>query len=155
MALLKNLCVNLRVDGPAGLLVHTEPTFKMLNGLVMSPEFHVRQTAEGRLVLGSDFGGTQPGDDPAATAAQLLAMLPSFVLGAEKLKMEYFTLGYRPTPADGFPAVGRPRGIEGLYVAVMHSGITLAPAIGEFGATEILNDVRHELLRPYHPDRLM
>ena len=135
--------------------MHTEPTAKILNGLVMSPEFHVRQTAEGRLVLGSDFGGTQPGDDPAATAAKILAKLPNMVRRTENLKMEFYTMGYRPTPADGFPAIGRPRGIEGLYVAVTPSGITLAPAIGEFGAQEILNDVRHDLLRPYHPDRLM
>lgn len=155
LALLRDLGLDMRVDGPAGLLVHTEPTSKLLNGLVMSPEFHVRQTAEGRLVLGSDFGGTQPGDDPAKTAAQVLTKLPSVVRGAEDLKMDFYTLGYRPTPADGFPAVGRPRGVEGLYVAVMHSGITLAPAIGAFGADEILNDVRHKLLQPYHPDRLL
>ena len=155
MALLKNVGVNLKVDGPAGLLVHTEPTSKMLNGLVMSPEFHVRQTAEGQLVLGSDFGGTRPGDDPAATAKEILAKLPSMVRGTENLKMEFYTLGYRPTPIDGFPVIGRPGGVDGLYVAITHSGITLAPAVGEFGAEEILKGVRHDLLRPYHPDRLM
>ena len=155
VALLQSVELNLNIGGPAGLLVHTEPTSKKLNGLVMSPEFHVRQTSDGRLVLGSDFGGTQPGDDPATTAAQVLAKLPSVVRGTENLKMEFFTLGYRPTPADGFPVLGRPGGIEGLYVAVMHSGITLAPAVGALGANEILNDVRDDLLTPYHPDRVM
>ena len=147
--------VKLNLDAPAGLLVHTYPTSKKLNGLVMSPEFHVRQTAEGRMVLGSDFGGTQPGNDPAATALEVLAKLPDLISGTSDLQMEYFTLGYRPTPADGFPAIGRIKNMDGLYVAVTHSGITLAPAIGAMGAEEILNDKKHPLLTPYHPDRLI
>jgi glycine/D-amino acid oxidase-like deaminating enzyme len=154
-SLLENIDVELNVNSPAGLLVHTRPTAKILNGLVMSPEFHVRQTNKGRLVLGSDFGGTQPGDDPAKTAAEVLAKLPSLVAGTADLEMEYYTLGYRPTPADGFPAIGRLKDIDGLYVVVTHSGITLAPAIGAFVATEILDGVRHELLALYHPDRLI
>ena len=89
VSLLQDLGLSLKVDEPAGLLVHTEPTAKILNGLVMSPEFHVRQTAEGRLVLGSDFGGTQPDDDPAATAVQILKKLPSVVRGTENLKLEF------------------------------------------------------------------
>ena len=35
-----------------------------------------------------------------------------------------------PTPADGFPAIGRPQGRQGLYTIVTHSGVTLAPALG-------------------------
>ncbi|RVC21869.1 FAD-binding oxidoreductase, partial [Mesorhizobium sp. M7A.F.Ca.CA.004.04.2.1] len=36
-----------------------------------------------------------------------------------------------------------------VYVAVMHSGITLAPAIGLFAAREILDGERDPLLAPY------
>ncbi len=49
--------------------------------------------------------------------------------------------------------VGRVDGIAGLYVAVMHSGITLAPAIGRFVADEIMTGGRDALLEPYGPDR--
>lgn len=155
LKLLAAIGIHLMVDAPAGLLVHTEPTRKILNGLVMSPEFHVRQTVDGRLVLGSDFGGSQPGDDPAATAAELLAKLPGLVDSTKNLKMDYYTLGFRPTPVDGCPAIGRPKNTKGLYVAVTHSGITLAPALGGFGANEIMNDQRDALLLPYHPDRII
>ena len=41
----------------------------------------------------------------------------------------------RPVPFDGLPVVGFVR--QGLYVAVTHSGITLAPLIGELSAYEI------------------
>jgi len=62
-------------------------------------------------------------------------------------------VGLRPIPADGFPAVGRAQGIAGLYLAVMHSGITLAPAIGRFVADEIVTGRRDALLAPYGPER--
>ena len=58
-----------------------------------------------------------------------------------------------PARTDGFPAVGRAPGIAGLYVAVMHSGITLAPAIGHFVAEEILHDLRDSLMKPYGLER--
>jgi glycine/D-amino acid oxidase-like deaminating enzyme len=152
-ALLAELDMVLNLDSPAGLLVHSEPTPRLLNGLVMAPELHVRQTTGGQLVAGSDFGGTQPGDDPAATAAILFAKVQALIRGAENLKLDFYTMGYRPTPRDGLPLTGRPAKVGGLYVAVMHSGVTLAPAIGWFAAAEILQDMRNPLLIPFHVDR--
>jgi glycine/D-amino acid oxidase-like deaminating enzyme len=71
------------------------------------------------------------------------------------LKMAAFSIGYRPTPPDGVSVVGRTQGKRGLYVCVTHSGITLAPALGEFGAREILDGDRNLLLQPFGPDRLL
>ncbi|MBC8035894.1 MAG: FAD-binding oxidoreductase, partial [Rhizobiales bacterium] len=42
---------------------------------------------------------------------------------------------------------------DGLYVAVTHSGVTLAPAIGLFAARELLEGRRDPLLASYGPDR--
>jgi glycine/D-amino acid oxidase-like deaminating enzyme len=39
--------------------------------------------------------------------------------------------------------------MPGLYVAIMHSGVTLAPAIGRFAAEEILSGQRDPLLALY------
>ena len=66
-----------------------------------------------------------------------------------RLELERHSVGYRPTPADGFPIIGRADGVGGLYLAVMHSGITLAPAVGLFAAQEILEGDRDPLLAPY------
>ncbi|TKB31447.1 MAG: FAD-binding oxidoreductase, partial [Mesorhizobium sp.] len=54
-----------------------------------------------------------------------------------------------PTPIDGFPIVSRADGVGGVYAAVTHSGITLAPAIGLFAAREIVDGERDPLLAPY------
>ncbi len=153
--ILQTIGIRLDVTAPAGLLAHSKPIAKLLNGMVLTPRLHVRQTAEGRLVAGSDFGGAQPGDDPQATAEALFQAVQELVKGTERLEMVFYTLGYRPTPRDGFPAIGRVGDRSGLYVAVMHSGVTLAPIVGEFAADEILKDQRDNLLAPYGPDRLL
>jgi glycine/D-amino acid oxidase-like deaminating enzyme len=153
--LLSNLGLSIGLTQPAGLLVHSQPAGELLRGLVMAPELHIRQTAEGRLVAGSDYAGTPSDDNVLQSAKDLHARVQSFLAGAEGLKMDFHTLGYRPTPADGFPAVGRPQNRAGLYLAVSHSGITLAPAIGLMTAAELLDGNRDELLAPYHPDRLI
>jgi glycine/D-amino acid oxidase-like deaminating enzyme len=79
--------------------------------------------------------------------------MKSMLKGADALEYDSYTLGFRPTPLDGFPALSRPKEIGNLYVAVTHSGVTLAPAIGLFAAQEILGGVRDPLIRPYGADR--
>ena len=64
--------VSLLLETPPGLLVHSCPHSRLLNGLVLGDGPHLRQTAEGRIVAGADFGGTDPGADPADTAARCL-----------------------------------------------------------------------------------
>lgn len=151
--LLDSIGIKLKLTTPPGLLAHSKPAPELLRGLVMSPGLHVRQTAEGRLVAGTDFAGADPLDRAAAMARELLAKVRAMVKGAETLVLDFHTVGYRPTPADGFPAIGRPRNRAGLYVAAMHSGMTLAPAVGLFAARELLEGQRDPLLAPYHPDR--
>jgi len=152
--LLASIGIHLKIETPAGLLAHSKPARELLRGLVMTPGLHVRQTAEGRLVAGTDFGGSDPTDRPAEMAAELMAKVRALVAGAEDLALDFHTVGFRPTPADGFPALGRPGGKSGLYVAVSHSGVTLAPAIGLFARDEILDGRRDPLLQPYDPDRV-
>ncbi|MER8435786.1 FAD-binding oxidoreductase [Mesorhizobium sp. M1393] len=141
--------IKLPIETPPGLIVHSRPYKKLLNGLVIGDRLHMRQTAEGRIIAGSDFGGADPGMDAEATARELFAAMKSMLRGADGLELDFHTVGYRPTPIDGFPIIGRAEGVSGLYVAVMHSGITLAPAVGLFAAREILDDARDPLLELY------
>jgi glycine/D-amino acid oxidase-like deaminating enzyme len=152
-ALLDSAGITLRMNAPAGLLTHSKRAPKLLNGLVMTPGLHLRQTADGRLVAGTDFAGADPEGNAESLAADLQSRVEALVEGAEGLGLEFLTIGHRPTPADGFPAIGRPSGRQGLYAIVTHSGVTLAPALGRFAAEEILTGARDPLLAPYHPDR--
>ncbi|WP_322417677.1 NAD(P)/FAD-dependent oxidoreductase [Mesorhizobium huakuii] len=141
--------IKLPIETPPGLIVHSRPYKRLLNGLVHAVRLHIRQTAEGRIIAGSDFAGGDPGENPEATARDLFAATKAALRGAEGLELDFHTIGYRPNPIDGFPIIGRAEGMDGLYVAVMHSGITLAPAVGLFTAREILDGERDPLLTPY------
>lgn len=152
-ALASRLGISVPVEAPPGLIVHSKPTDKLLNGLVIASKLHVRQTLDGRIVAGSDFGGTDPGSDPEGAARDLFAEVKSFLKNGDRLDMEFYTVGYRPTPKDGFPILGDVPGLDGLYLAVTHSGVTLAPAIGRFAAEEILQGTSEPLLSPYRLSR--
>ena len=152
-ALAEPLGVNVPIETPPGLIVHSKPVSKILNGLVLAPELHIRQTLEGRIIAGSDFAGTDPGEHPQKAADELFAKVRAFLKGVDRLEMDFFTVGRRPTPVDGFPIVGHAPGVEGLYLAVTHSGVTLAPALGAIAVQEMLEGARHDLLAPYRPER--
>ncbi len=72
---------------PPGLLVHSRPYPKLLNGLVIAPRLHMRQSADGCIIAGSDFGGADPGLDPEATARKLFAAAKEMLLDAEGLEL--------------------------------------------------------------------
>jgi len=153
--LLATVGVRLDLDGPPGLIVHTRPLPRLLRQLIIAPEIHIRQTLDGKLIVGSDFGGSPIDKGPAIVAEDLLSLLRSQILGAEEVSMARYTVGYRPTPRDERPIAGPVPGIDRLYVAVMHSGITNAPSIGAAAAEAILKGSASELIKPYGIERFL
>jgi glycine/D-amino acid oxidase-like deaminating enzyme len=143
--------VDVPVDDSAGLLIVTEPVAPMLTGLVVGPGLELRQLGDGRLLASGHYAGSDPGADPQATADKLFATVQGGVREGATLRLGGHVIGHRPMPRDGLPIVG-PAG-AGLYVAVTHSGITLAPAIGRFVAEEILRDRRDPLIGPFGLER--
>jgi glycine/D-amino acid oxidase-like deaminating enzyme len=153
--LLATLGVMVDLDGPPGLIVHTRPLPRLLRQLIIAPEIHIRQTLDGKLIAGSDFGGSPIDKGPAGAAEDLMSLLRSQVFGAEEVSMARYTIGYRPTPKDERPVAGPVPGIDGFYVAVMHSGVTNAPAIGAAAAAAILEGSQSELIKPYGIERFL
>ncbi len=152
-SLLASVGLQLKLESPPGMLIHTEPLPEILTGLVLSPSLHVRQTSEGRLIAGSDFNGTKSDENANETASAMMQDLKALLKSDQEFVMEKFTVTNRPALSDGIPAIGRPRDMPGLYLAVTHSGVTLAPVIGEIVASEILRGDRDPSLSRYHPDR--
>ncbi len=139
------------VDAPPGLLATTEPVDGVLNGLLISPFVHVRQRPDGSLIAGTDFGGSDPGDDPEDVARDLVGRVADLIETTTPLRLASWTVGHRPTPKDGVSIAGPV--MPGLTVAVTHSGVTLAPILGKLLANEILTGDRDPLLAPFGPDR--
>ena len=76
-----------------------------------------------------------------------------------KMILDYFTLGSRPLPIDGRPKIGRllnikGQKINGIYLAVMHSGITNAPLAGKLGIDEVITGKRNDLIQDFFPQTL-
>jgi glycine/D-amino acid oxidase-like deaminating enzyme len=56
-------------------------------------------------------------------------------------------------PADGEPIVSPVAGVPGLYLAVMHAAVTLAPAVGRLIARELVNGTVEPALAGCRLDR--
>jgi glycine/D-amino acid oxidase-like deaminating enzyme len=123
----------------------------ILNGLVVGPGLELRQLRDGRLLASGHYAGSDPGSDPQATAERLFETVQGGIKGSEKLRLGGYVIGQRPMPRDGLPIVGPAK--PGLFLAVTHSGVTLAPAIGRFVAEEILRDRRDPLIAPFGLER--
>jgi glycine/D-amino acid oxidase-like deaminating enzyme len=139
-------------DSP-GVLVHTPPRPRALERVVLAPGAHMKQKADGRIVAGVGFGGTPTTDASRAEGEQLLAEAARFLPALSAAGVEKVTLGWRPLPKDDHPIVGVSDKAPDVYVAVMHSGVTLSCLIGRLAAVEILDRVSVELLEPYRLSR--
>ncbi|GGQ27268.1 glycine/D-amino acid oxidase-like deaminating enzyme [Actinomadura coerulea] len=136
------------------LVATTSPAQGALNGLVHAPGLSARPAENGGLVLEAD--DLDAGIDESASPAliqeagrELLARARALVpaLTAEVAEVRRCV---RPLPVDGYPLIGFQR--PGLYTAVTHSGITLAPHLAALVAEEIAGRPSPELA-PYRPDR--
>ncbi|MEM7522488.1 MAG: FAD-binding oxidoreductase [Pseudomonadota bacterium] len=157
-ALAESAGVRLPLTEPVGLLLETAPLRSVLTHIVLTPEIHFRQEPDGRIIAGEIFsGGGESADgidvNPRGLAALILDKLRRRLPGVEGISAGAVRLGRRPTPVDGMPIVGDARGAPGLYVAVMHSGVTLGPLIGTLAAAEIVEGATTALLAPFRPGR--
>ena len=145
--------VDIPLKESPGLLAHTAPASRMLDRVVLAPGANIKQNPDGRIVTGSDFGGASMIDTSKEFGERLLESARRFMPRIKDTKLETVTLGYRVLPKDDHPIVGLVEKCPNLYVAAMHSGITLSPLIGQVAASEILDGVSVDLLKDYRPSR--
>jgi glycine/D-amino acid oxidase-like deaminating enzyme len=86
-------------------------------------------------------------------AAELLGRARRTVHGLEHATVVDYQVCARPLPADGQSIVGRLPGAEWLYVAVTHSGVTLAAYLSRLIAADLTTGSPPAELAPYRPDR--
>jgi glycine/D-amino acid oxidase-like deaminating enzyme len=155
--------VNIPLKESRGVLVHTRPQPKLIDRVVLAPGVHCKQKLDGRVVVGGQIVagvGTADGDvsgdqitGVGDNGQQILREAARVLPGVRGVAVESVTVGLRVMPADEYPVVGFTDACPNLYVAAMHSGVTLAPLIGQLAAVEILDGARVTLLEPYRPSR--
>ncbi|MDH3669296.1 MAG: FAD-binding oxidoreductase [Paracoccaceae bacterium] len=144
----------LPVDEVPGLMVLTTPLRARISHMLAPPELLVRQDDQGRVLCGGEAGGSRIDRDGDAIAADLVERVRG-LFGERDIGLERVIIGYRPVPADEHPAIGPLPDLPGVYAAVMHSGVTLAPGVAQLMADEILDGTDSELLGPFRPARLL
>ena len=140
------------VPSPAAVLEFESPR-GLVRTLVAGPDVEVRQSTGGRLLAAVDWSQDGAGDGPQRALGRTATAISAVFRGAGGLRPRAVRVGVRPVPADGAPIVGPVPGVPGLYLAVMHSGVTLAPLVGRLVARELVEAVEAEELLGCRPGR--
>ncbi len=150
-----------------GILLHTTAQRPVFGRVIESPTMNIKQNPNGRLV-GNDGAYApdmpehqeilravtgMPDEMRALHGNRILDLFKETLPGVVEANFDYLTLGYRPMPEDSLPVVGFSPSSSDVYIAVMHSGVTLAPIMGRYIAHELLTDETIAELAPYRPDR--
>lgn len=147
-----------------GVVVRTDPQPPLLKTVAVfyapqidpgHSEIHLRQMADGVVQIGEGTQESLSRDDSQSHANDLLARATKYLPALSGAKVFPVPVGLRPMPRDGFPAIGFSDSAPNVYIALMHSGITLAPLTAELAAMEIVDGARVEALGPYRPDRFL
>ena len=152
-----------------GVIALTRPMPRLLNRIVVAPGIHMHQREDGRVVLGEQDGAPEneahalrlegrPNDFPDEIIARqhgdrMLDIAARFVPDIGGAEFEAAYIGWRPLPLDGHPVLGASPARPDVYLAIMHSGVSLAPIVGQLVARELIEGAVIEGLEPYRPTR--
>jgi len=135
------LGVHVPVDPSPATLFRFRAPAGLVRTVVHNWDFDLRQVAPDRLVAAAD------------SPEQTLAAVRSTFRGAASVELLSTRVGVRPMPADGEPIVGPVAEVPGLYLAVMHSAVTLAAAVGRLVARELVGATVESALTGCRLDR--
>ncbi len=152
-----------------GIIVTTAPMPPLLHRIVAAPGAHMHQRDDGRIVIGEQAGAPQneahaerlkgrpnryPDNELAMQhAARMLAAAARFAPGIAAATVDDVRIGWRPLPLDGHPVLGASPARREVYFAIMHSGVSLAPIVGQLATQELVSGIAIDRLDEYRPDR--
>ena len=153
VALCAGIGVALPVEPSPAVLVRLRATPGLVRTIIATPSLEVRQLDDGTVLAPTAYSGETDRAALLATARRVRDRFAASFTAASDTEVGSVEIGWRPMPTDGEPVIGRPAGTRGLYVAVMHSAITLAAAVGRLAATEVLTGSPAPELAGCRPDR--
>jgi glycine/D-amino acid oxidase-like deaminating enzyme len=138
-----------------GLMIATNPLPPICPVILATPDQEVRQDAKGHLIAPAAAGHQSDhaealGSFPVVVNATLQRLRTLFP--GHDIHFAHQAMAMRPVPGDGLPVVGQGP-LSGLWIAVMHSGATLAPVVAELLAGEITGGPESPLLAEFRPAR--
>jgi len=140
-----------------GLMVRAGPvTAPGPARVVHAPQVYLRPHSGGLVHLEAPDAAVDlhtPEADLRRWADELLRRARRVVNGLDGARVTGYRVCVRPMPADGRSIVGPLPGADGLYVAVTHSGVTLAAHLARLITDELAGGAAPAELAPYRPDR--
>jgi glycine/D-amino acid oxidase-like deaminating enzyme len=141
-----------------GMLVETHPLPPLTDKVVYlpgdpGPPVHLRQRQDGSVLVGERSQETVAVDPSEEHAHELLAQAARSFPALGGVPVRRRILAWRAMPADRLPIVGQVPWLDTLYVAVTHSGVTVAPALGRLVAQEVAEGEPDGRLAPFRPGR--
>jgi glycine/D-amino acid oxidase-like deaminating enzyme len=140
-----------------GLVVQAGPVTPLgPQRMVHAPRVYLRPHSGGLVHLEAPDAAVDlhtPEADLQRWAEELLRRARRVVRGLQDARVTGYRVCVRPMPADGRSIVGPLPGAGGLYVAVTHSGVTLAAHLSRLIAAELVTGVAAAELAPYRPGR--
>jgi glycine/D-amino acid oxidase-like deaminating enzyme len=134
------LCARWGLDLPLAaspaLLIRVAAPPGVVRTIVATPHFEARELRDGHLLLTAPLPDPVSGTNLRRRADHTLQRLRSTFRSAGAARLIGWQLGHRPMPAGG-PLVGYVNPDRSVYVAVMHSAITLGPTVGRLVADEL------------------
>lgn len=130
------LNVHIPVKQVRGQILVTEPLEPLLKYTISG----MRQANNGEVLIG--YSMEHEGFDRKSTLDVMqdtATLAVKYVPDLANAKVVRCFSGIRVIPEDGFPIIGEVPALENLYVAVMHSGMTLSPLVGTLMA-ELIYD---------------
>jgi glycine/D-amino acid oxidase-like deaminating enzyme len=140
------LGIKLGLETSPAVLLRYETDAPVVNRIVCCPAVEVRQANDFSVFCAIDYAGDGSAGSLEAAGEQELAALRGALTNVGNITFQGALLGNRPMFQDGRPRVGLAAGMDGLYIAVGHPGVILAPLIGKLAAQEIVTGERSSLL---------
>lgn len=147
--LLAPLGLSLPVEPSPATITRLVTPKPLVNTIIASYDREFRQVSPTMMISPEEVTDT----DLQAVAERAISDIGAMLVGGDNVQLRGVEIGWRPMPVDGDPIIGHMPGIQGLYVTVMHSGVTLAAVAGRLTAVELIEDVSVTLLAPYRPAR--
>ncbi|UCI23959.1 NAD(P)/FAD-dependent oxidoreductase [Mesorhizobium sp. B2-8-5] len=141
-----------------GLLVVAAPAQSGVRRVVRTSAVNLRPDGAARIMLHSEhdeqgFTLESSSDDTYPAAVAMIERASRIYPELAGARPEAMRLSHRAIPGDGVSAVGPVPEVSGYYAAVTHSGATLAPWLGQVVAAELAGDADNDALQDFRPAR--
>ncbi|RYE23504.1 MAG: FAD-binding oxidoreductase [Sphingobacteriaceae bacterium] len=151
--LCKPLGLNLPVKVSPAILMKFYTQQQFVNRIVSNPFMEIRAASDHLMLAAEDYIDESADNNPQAIAGRTLEAIKKHWRGATQVKLIDVVVGKRPVPQDGQLIIGQAPDIKGLYLTVVHPGITFAALAGKLAADEIITGQNNILQSTYRPDR--